>query len=314
MKILLATAAAISALALASPAMAQYGNPVRDDTGLYLGVDSRIAQLEARIEAGVRAGTISRQEAFSLRQRARELRRLERQYNINGLTGRERADLQQRLRLLRQQIRLADGGMGRGDRCDDDIRYGDRVDRNRDGWDDRDYNRDGRWDNDIGTQGRVDYDRDGWDDRDEDCDGRWDDRDDDDGRYGDRVDNNRDGWDDRDRDRDGRWDDDVNERVDTNRDGWDDRDYDRDGRWDDDIGEGRYPQGDNRNVVERVIDSVTGGGALRVGQRASGNLGAVPYEYRTRYRDGGGVYYRSDGRNIYQIDARTDVVLRIYAR
>jgi hypothetical protein len=39
----------------------------------------------------------------------------------------------------------------------------------------------------------------------------------------------------------------------------------------------------------------------------------VPYEYRSRYRDGNGVYYRSDGRQIYQIDARTQTVLRIYA-
>ena len=36
-------------------------------------------------------------------------------------------------------------------------------------------------------------------------------------------------------------------------------------------------------------------------------------QYRNQYRDGNGVYYRSDGRAIYQIDARTDTVLRIYA-
>jgi hypothetical protein len=70
-----------------------------------------------------------------------------------------------------------------------------------------------------------------------------------------------------------------------------------------------------------IIDSIFGGNrngnddqcrALRVGQRAAGNLGAVPYQYRTQFRDGGGVYYRSDGRAIYQIDARTDTVLRVY--
>jgi hypothetical protein len=38
----------------------------------------------------------------------------------------------------------------------------------------------------------------------------------------------------------------------------------------------------------------------------------VPYEYRGQYRDGGGVYYRSDGRAIYQIDARTNTVLGVY--
>jgi hypothetical protein len=32
------------------------------------------------------------------------------------------------------------------------------------------------------------------------------------------------------------------------------------------------------------------------------------------YRDGNGVYYRSDGRNIYQIDARTNVVTRVFSQ
>jgi hypothetical protein len=70
-----------------------------------------------------------------------------------------------------------------------------------------------------------------------------------------------------------------------------------------------------------IIDSIFGGGngtagncdtTLRVGQRVSGNLGAVPYHLRSRFRDGGGVYYRSDGRAIYQIDARSHTVVRIY--
>jgi hypothetical protein len=71
-----------------------------------------------------------------------------------------------------------------------------------------------------------------------------------------------------------------------------------------------------------IIDSIFGGGngnsaencdtTLRVGQRVSGNLGSVPYHLRTRFRDGNGVYYRSDGRAIYQIDARSHTVVRIY--
>ena len=44
----------------------------------------------------------------------------------------------------------------------------------------------------------------------------------------------------------------------------------------------------------------------------SGNLYSVPSQYRYRFRDGNGVYYRSDGRNIYQIDARSQTVLRVY--
>ena len=140
--------------------------------------------------------------------------------------------------------------------------------------------------------------------------GRYD-RDDD--RYGrgdvdGRYDRDNDGWDDRDGNRDGRWD--VDSRYDSNRDGYDDRDYNRDGRWDNDEG---YQQSADRGVVGQLIDRVTGNGGLRVGQRVSADLGGVPYAYRTQYRDGNGVYYRSDGRQIYQVDARTQTVVRIYA-
>ncbi|HEX8481812.1 MAG TPA: hypothetical protein VF650_07920 [Allosphingosinicella sp.] len=137
------------------------------------------------------------------------------------------------------------------------------------------------------------------------------DRDDRDDRYGNvdsRYDRNNDGWDDRDGNRDGRWD--VDSRYDSNRDGYDDRDHNRDGRWDNDEG---YQQSDGRGVVGQILDRVTGNGGLRVGQRASANLGGVPYAYRNQYRDGDGVYYRSDSRNIYQIDARTQTVVRVFA-
>ena len=55
----------------------------------------------------------------------------------------------------------------------------------------------------------------------------------------------------------------------------------------------------SRGGIGGIFDRVLGSDdcpGLRVGQRATGNLGAVPYEYRNRYRDGNGVYYRSDGR------------------
>ena len=81
-----------------------------------------------------------------------------------------------------------------------------------------------------------------------------------------------------------------------------------------------YCENNDRGGLGGIIDGIFGGNndrdercsTLRVGQRASANLGAVPYQYRSQYRDGGGVYYRSDGRSIYQIDARTNTVLRIY--
>ena len=275
-KIILALAAT-TAFAGATPAAAQYAD------GNF---QTRIGQLHTQLQAGIRSGGITRAEAGPLRQQLRQLAELERRYAAGGFSMNERAELQNRIVSLRQSIRMA-ARMG-------DHRYGN---------DDRD----GRW-----------QDRDGrWQDRD----GRWHDRDD---RYGDarpcppglEKKNNgclppgqvgRDGrWDDRYDRRDDRYDrrDDRDERYDR-RDG-------RDGRWDND-GDYSRDNRDNRGAVGQILDRVTGNTGLRVGQRASANLGGVPYAYRDQFRDGNGVYYRSDGRNIYQIDARTQTVVRIYA-
>jgi hypothetical protein len=54
-------------------------------------------------------------------------------------------------------------------------------------------------------------------------------------------------------------------------------------------------------------------GGLQVGQRVPYNLYGIPSQYQGQYRDGNGAYYRSDGRRIYQIDARNDTVIRIFA-
>ena len=98
--------------------------------------------------------------------------------------------------------------------------------------------------------------------------------------------------------------------------GYDNGDYGQGGPYE------AYCEDDNRGGggLGGIIDSIFGGGnnnndcrtELRVGQRVSGNLGGVPSNLRYRFRDGGGVYYRSDGRNVYQIDARTQTVVRIY--
>lgn len=109
---------------------------------------------------------------------------------------------------------------------------------------------------------------------------------------------------------DGRYD----RAYDRNNDGFDDRDYDRDGRWDDDVqNDGGYEQPAARGGLGGIIDNVLGRGSLRVGQRVSGNLSGLPNEYRNQYRDTGSAYYRTDGRQIYQIDARTQTVVRVYA-
>lgn len=211
---ILLSMAAVGAIAAAAPAAAQTWSNA--NAGGAMGISNRIAQLDARISAGISSGEISRTEGRDLRMQVRELRRLERQYSYNGLTQSEREDLRDRLRELRDDVRLADNG-----RYDRDARYG--------RWNDP-------WYNDDAYGGRG-------------------------GPYEDAY-------------------------CDTNRRG-----------------------------IGGVIDNVLGRGddcGLRVGARASSSLYSVPSQYRYRFRDGNGVYYRSDGRNIYQIDARTQTVLRVY--
>jgi hypothetical protein len=220
MKRLLLSMAAVGALAAAAPAVGQtgyYGTNV--NAGGAVGISNRIAQLSARVDAGIRSGDITGFEARRLRLQVRQLQRLERQYSYNGLTFAERRDLQMRLRTLRQDVRIADNG-----RFDRDNRYG--------MWNDPYYNSD----------------------------------------------------------------------VYTGQGGPYESDYD--------------VVCDNRGGIGGVIDSVLGRDncySLRVGSRATGSLYSVPSQYRYQYRDGNGVYYRSDGRAIYQIDARTNTVLRVYS-
>lgn len=94
------------------------------------------------------------------------------------------------------------------------------------------------------------------------------------------------------------------------------RGYDRDdSRYEDDGDDDRYPEPEQRGGLGGVIDGVLGRNpaTLEVGQRAPSDLYGVPDEYRDRYRDTDQSYYRSDGRQIYQIDARTRAVVRIHA-
>ena len=214
--------AAVSALMAAAPAVAQYSNQGNLNAGANANFSNRIAQLNTRLQAGVQQGTIDRREAQSLRPQLRELTRLERQYSLNGVSRQERQDLQQRIRSVRQQLRIADGGgYGRNDQY---------------GYNDDDY-----------------YD--------------------------------------------------------------DDDDYG--------YGQGGYGQGGPyeevdevcaaRSGISAVLGSILGSdNCLRVGERVTGNLAAVPSQYRDDFRDGSGYYHRYlDGR-VVQIDSRTRTVARIY--
>jgi hypothetical protein len=246
MRKLLLAMTAVSGLAIAAPAAAQYNqgyqydrNQPRTDAEFNARLDQRIDMIEARLEAGIDAGELDRNEVRNLRAQIRTLNRLHRDYAANGLTARERQELTTRLRTLRQEIRIADGGA-----YDRDRRYGSNDD----------WNDDGVYGNGGVYSGRGGpYDSDG--------------------------------------------------------DGWDDRDCDRDG----DIDSGSCTTTQQRPGLGGFLDTILGNGGLRVGQRVTGDLYAVPSHVRDRYRDDSRFYYRSDGRRIYQIDTRTDVVTRIYA-
>ena len=163
MKKILMTMAAVSALAIGAPASAQYA---RSNMQQYGGgnMQLRVQQLQVQLEAGVRNGTISRREARPLDDQIRQIDEYARINSRDGLSGRERIYLQQRISNLRQQIAYAeqtgngrDERYGRANRYDDGRAYGAndggyareaRIDSNGDGWDDRDLDRDGRIESD----------------------------------------------------------------------------------------------------------------------------------------------------------------------
>lgn len=68
-------------------------------------INQRQAQLERRIDQGVRNGSLSRREATRLRSEFNTLERLERQYRRGGLSAWERNDLDRRFDRLAAQIR-----------------------------------------------------------------------------------------------------------------------------------------------------------------------------------------------------------------
>jgi hypothetical protein len=154
MKKIITIVAALSAIGLAAPAVAQdrYGNNQdRYGNGNAYGyangnggIEARTDQLQRRFQIGIQRGTISRQEAGYLRDGFRQLTRLERQYSRNGLSRNERRVLQGRIQQLQQQIQAAERSR--------DTRYGRDDDRDGRDWNegrgDRDDRNDGgrRWD------------------------------------------------------------------------------------------------------------------------------------------------------------------------
>jgi hypothetical protein len=89
-------AVAASALAIAAPASAQS----------WQSINERQDRLDARIDAGVRNGSLTRSEANRLRDEFRDLARLEAHYRASyGLSLAERRDLDRRFDALSERIR-----------------------------------------------------------------------------------------------------------------------------------------------------------------------------------------------------------------
>lgn len=96
MKKLIARVLAISAIAAAAPASAQ----------AWQNINQRQAQLDRRIDQGVRTGQLTRSEAAEMRRQFRVIANLETNYRrSNGLSRWERQDLDRRFDHLSNRIR-----------------------------------------------------------------------------------------------------------------------------------------------------------------------------------------------------------------
>ena len=93
MKKLLMAAVAVSSLAAALPAAAQYAYSDRAD------------RIERRIERGVQDGSLTYGEARRMRDQLNYVERLENRYEANGMTGWEARDLDRRYDALSAQLR-----------------------------------------------------------------------------------------------------------------------------------------------------------------------------------------------------------------
>ena len=92
------------------------GDSYRGDRNAWVSINQRQAQLDRRIDQGVRNGSLNRREAYRLRTEFNQIARLEARYRVNGLNGWERADLDRRFDSLSAQIRA--------ERHDDQYGYG----------------------------------------------------------------------------------------------------------------------------------------------------------------------------------------------
>ena len=114
MKTMILTLAAATALTAGAASAQPYGWGRADSR--WMPIDARQEQIAFRIDQGVRSGQLTAREAYRLRTEFNRIARLEARYRYNGLSNWERADLDRRLDMLTQEVRMA--------RRDDDRRYG----------------------------------------------------------------------------------------------------------------------------------------------------------------------------------------------
>jgi hypothetical protein len=91
--------------AMVAASMAVLGLSASVQAAPWQSINQRQANLDNRIDNGVRDGSLTRREADRLRSQFYRLERLERQYRRNGLNWRERRDLDRRFDALSAQIR-----------------------------------------------------------------------------------------------------------------------------------------------------------------------------------------------------------------
>jgi hypothetical protein len=95
MKRLIAIAMSAAVMGLAVPAA---------NAAPWQNINARQAQLDQRIDTGIRNGSLTRSEARNLRSEFKVIARLEARYRSNGLSMRERADLDRRFDMLSAKI------------------------------------------------------------------------------------------------------------------------------------------------------------------------------------------------------------------
>lgn len=82
------------------------GSGWSDNRGQWVSIERRQDQLDRRIENGFRSGRLTGAEATRLRAEFNAIARLEARYRVNGLSGRERADLDARFDRLAANVRF----------------------------------------------------------------------------------------------------------------------------------------------------------------------------------------------------------------